>query len=77
MAIQYLAPLDNSDLSQEQAWDYLRGYRNRLLSESDWTQLQDASVDAVVWQTYRQSLRDLPETVPDPRTAEFPEPPTD
>ena len=44
----------------------LRQKRNKLLSESDWTQLQDAPLtDAQkqAWATYRQSLRDLPATV--------------
>lgn len=39
-----------------------RGKRNKLLRDSDWTQLPDvplATKDA--WATYRQELRDLPE----------------
>lgn len=38
----------------------IRGIRDNYLSESDWTQLPDASVDAAAWATYRQALRDLP-----------------
>lgn len=44
----------------------LRHKRNQLLTESDWTQLQDSPLtDAQKqsWATYRQSLRDLPTTV--------------
>jgi len=37
----------------------IRSYRNTLLKNSDWTQLPDAPVDAVAWQTYRQALRDI------------------
>lgn len=42
----------------------LRGERDRLLAECDWTQLLDAPVDAEVWRRYRQALRDLPQQHP-------------
>lgn len=44
----------------------LRTTRNKLLYDSDWTQLQDSPLtDAQkqAWAAYRQSLRDLPATV--------------
>jgi hypothetical protein len=37
--------------------------RDKKLSDSDWSQLSDAGLselEAVVWQEYRQTLRDLP-----------------
>ena len=37
----------------------VRSERNRRLTESDWTQLPDAPVDATLWSTYRQDLRDI------------------
>jgi hypothetical protein len=37
----------------------IRAERNRLLSESDWTQVLDAPVDQTAWATYRQALRDI------------------
>lgn len=37
----------------------VRAQRDRLLVESDWTQVLDAPVDRAVWATYRQSLRDV------------------
>ena len=37
----------------------IREQRNKLLSESDWTQLADAPVDAVIWSDYRQALRNV------------------
>jgi hypothetical protein len=40
-------------------WDVVRVERNKLLVESDWTQLPDAPVDAAAWATYRQALRDV------------------
>ena len=38
----------------------VRAERDRLLAESDWTQIADAPVDSTVWSVYRQSLRDVP-----------------
>ena len=40
-------------------WPIIRAERNKLLVESDWTQLPDAPVDAAAWATYRQTLRDI------------------
>ena len=43
----------------------VRGQRNARLSGSDWTQIGDAALaghTAEEWATYRQSLRDLPQT---------------
>ena len=50
------------ELAQE--WKQIRAERNRLLSESDWTQGADSPLtDAkkTAWATYRTSLRTLPE----------------
>jgi len=38
-----------------------RAKRNRLLSTSDWTQVDDSPVDKSAWATYRQLLRDVPQ----------------
>lgn len=49
----------------------LRGRRNRLLAETDWTQLPDVPLSAErrqEWASYRQALRDHP-------LGPFPEPP--
>jgi hypothetical protein len=49
-------------------WMQIRGDRNRLLSESDFTRLDDAPITAekrAEWATYRQALRDIT-TQPDP-----------
>lgn len=47
-----------------------RDKRDRLLRESDWTQLPDAPVDQQRWAVYRKQLRDLDMTNP-----VWPEPP--
>ena len=33
--------------------DQLREHRNKLLAQSDWTQVADAPVDKAAWATYR------------------------
>lgn len=40
-------------------WASVRAQRNAKLAACDWTQLPDAPVDAAVWATYRQALRDI------------------
>lgn len=37
----------------------VREQRNRLLADSDWTQLVDAPVDSAIWAAHRQALRDI------------------
>ena len=68
----YVAPPDN--LEELKAYSILRSERNALLSYSDWTQIPDAPLSAEKkqeWQTYRQALRNLPQTV-DINNIEFP-----
>lgn len=53
----------------------MRAYRDRMLAESDWTQLPDTNVDREAWAAYRQTLRDFPATwTPNP-TVTFPDTP--
>ena len=40
----------------------VRQMRDQKLKDSDWTQLADSPVDKAAWATYRQALRDLPNT---------------
>jgi hypothetical protein len=40
-------------------WTAIRQQRNRLLAESDWTQLTDSPADKDTWAVYRQELRDI------------------
>ena len=53
----------------ESSWNRLRMERDSLLVSSDWTQYNDSPLADEVktsWATYRQELRDLPDTVDDP-----------
>ena len=53
----------------------LRPERNRLLAESDWTQLNDSPVaedKRAAWAAYRQDLRDLTDDIDENGEVEFP-----
>lgn len=65
----------NDEASDDVVWARLRLRRNSLLADSDWTQVADTTVDKTAWAEYRQGLRDLPDTVTDPRQAIWPTPP--
>ena len=55
------------DVPTEYLFERLRNARNKLLAESDWTQLEDSPVDKEAWANYRQELRDAPAVwTPDP-----------
>lgn len=58
----------------EAQWAVIRAERNDKLAASDWTQVADAPVDAAIWATYRQALRDVT-TQPDPFAIVWPEQP--
>jgi len=53
----------------------VRRSRNQMLSECDWTQLEDSPVNKTVWATYRQALRDVPTQESFPWTVQWPEKP--
>ena len=51
-----------AELNAAEPMRLLRQERNRKLVETDWTQYRDVSLNNDSdWQTYRQSLRDLPQ----------------
>lgn len=50
--------------------------RNRLLSETDWTQMPDVTLATkTAWATYRQALRDITEQSGYPTNIIWPTPP--
>ena len=51
------------DATDDQKREQVRLWRNGELAATDWTQVADAPVDASAWATYRQALRDLPDTI--------------
>ena len=55
----------------------LRRQRNRLLQDTDWTQMPDSPLtdeDRQKWANYRQALRDFSLNVEDPKNYELPLP---
>ena len=56
-------------------WDIIRFRRDSLLASSDYTQMSDWSGDRVAWTTYRQALRDLPQTFADAADVVWPSAP--
>ncbi len=69
--------------SKEKAWAEnpelikasLRPLRDRLLADSDWTQLNDSPIyenDRDAWAAYRQDLRDLTDNIDENGEVEFP-----
>ena len=51
------------ELTDAEPMKLLREKRNKLIAETDWTQLKDIDLDIIReknWKNYRQALRDLP-----------------
>lgn len=65
--------LENKRIEDEAKIDYwsiFRSRRNKLLSACDWTQIPDAPLteeQKEQWRVYRQTLRDLSESIVDPK----------
>jgi hypothetical protein len=70
---------DKQKLADPEYILYFKSVRNKLLTQSDWTQMADAPLteaERVEWRVYRQLLRDLPATT-DVANPDFPgEPPS-
>ncbi len=69
------SPHDLETVPAEHFSERMRLHRDRLLVESDWTQLPDAPVDRAAWAKYRQALRDFPAKWTPAPTVTFPEAP--
>ena len=73
---EFVSVVQVADMSAEEiqatkdsAMANIRGQRNQLLKECDWTQIADCTIPKKAeWTTYRQTLRDLPSTITEPRT---------
>ena len=46
-------------VAKDSAMANIRGQRNQLLKECDWTQIADSTANKPAWATYRQALRDV------------------
>lgn len=64
------------ELETARLWIEIREKRNKLLQETDWTQLSDIKAARKnTYVAYRQELRDIPQTFEDPRQVIWPEKP--
>jgi hypothetical protein len=63
---------DDEQVSDEIYLARMRGWRNRELIATDWTQIADAPTDKAAWAKYRQGLRELPNSNKNPRLIELP-----
>lgn len=72
-----IADLDAEGIAQKDAEQAknIRENRDKMLFESDWTQVADAPVDKEAWAIYRQALRDLPTQAGFPWEMAYPEKP--
>jgi hypothetical protein len=61
-----------------EAWRKIRKERNQLLKDSDYIMFPDITITAEKkeeWTTYRQSLRDIPQTFSNPDDVTYPDKP--
>jgi len=59
-------------------WSIVRGKRDGLLRDSDWTAVTDTALseaDQTDWEDYRQELRDIPQTYDDAESVVWPNTP--
>ena len=66
--IEIMPEAEVPEVTKEQIDVAIRNMRNSLLQRCDWTQVADAPLDngtKALWATYRQELRDMPETCAD------------
>jgi len=68
---QSLVDAAAAELVTENAWSSLRTKRTKLLAETDYLALSDATLSAEM-RTYRQELRDLPDNTSDPANPTWP-----
>ena len=62
----------------EVTWDSIRAKRDQIIRDTDWVMTPGATVDQGAWASYRQILRDLPQTFAKtgPESVIWPEQPT-
>lgn len=63
------------DIIYTPTWRAIRLIRKGKLTKSDYTQMPDYPGDKIAWATYRQALRDLPQTYSKPEDVIWPTPP--
>ncbi|MFI3276552.1 tail fiber assembly protein [Vibrio sp.] len=73
-----LTDLEKNTIKKEAEWRDTKKERDALLFQCDWTQMPDAQLDEAkktAFLTYRQALRDIPQTYNNPDEVVWPEKP--
>lgn len=78
--IQFLEEIKNGEaelVPYKISWEEFRSKRDALLRDSDWSAFPDANPkpSKEAWLTYRQALRDIPQTFSSPEEVVFPSKP--
>ena len=76
---QELSTMDESEITNDQWLAIARWWRNALLNESDWSQVSDNSLSEIQreqWRQDRQELRDITDSVSNPKNIVFPDMPS-
>ena len=63
--IEHMPIIEEPEITKAQIDQGIRSLRTHLLQQSDWTQVVDSplsSTQKAAWATYRQQLRDMPQT---------------
>jgi hypothetical protein len=61
-----------NQIKESELWKPIRIKRDSLLAECDWTQLSDSSANKEAWTSYRQALREIPQTYQSPDEVVWP-----
>ena len=72
------AQISDAEIEAKMMWKKIRKERNQLLKDSDYIMVSDAPVNETQkqeWTTYRQSLRDIPQTFSNPDDVTYPDKP--
>ena len=72
------AQISDAKIEAKMMWEKIRKERNQLLKDSDYIMVSDAPVTTEKkeeWETYRQSLRDIPQTFSNPDDVTYPDKP--
>jgi len=69
--------ISDAEIEAKMMWKKIRKQRNQLLKDSDYIMLKDypTTVSEQEWTTYRQSLRDIPQTFSNPDDVTYPDKP--
>ncbi|ELP3316076.1 phage tail assembly chaperone [Vibrio fluvialis] len=81
LIIEYYGPRSGADYDEWKAesWARVRNHRDILMNETDWTQAGDAPLTddkKAEFAAYRQTLRDIPQSIGDPDAVVWPTKPT-